>query len=77
MSGAIIIVRIIVVVHIARGGEQSAQGEIEKLDWKEPGAMPEMGAQQLQITTHGLGLLYYKAKLAGSTSSMCGKRHGH
>ena len=25
--------------------------------------MPEMGAQQLQITNHGLGLLYYKAKL--------------
>ena len=64
VSGAIIIGRIIVVVHIARGGSKvRREREMEKLDWKEPGAMPEMGAQQLQITTHGLGLLDYKAKL--------------
>ena len=40
MSGAIII---ICSSTFRPRGEQSAQGEIEKLDWKEPGAIPEMG----------------------------------
>ena len=46
MSGAIIIVRIIVVVHIARGRSKvRRKREIEKLDWKEQSAKPERGAQ--------------------------------